>query len=156
MLYIYKDRDISVGGGKIYPPNKRLLIGRIEMTIEHGGNTVIVKGNIINVTLIGAFNEYDAKNVSKKIKKIVEGFNLNKFLMLMNLSNWDGATPEAFTTSNEFNEWLNSQNMVAKAIVITSQTVKAIDQQWVPSKLVQNIEYFDNEGEALRWLEKQL
>jgi hypothetical protein len=46
--------------------------------------------------------------------------------------------------------------MVAKAIVITSQVIKSIDQQWVPSKAVQNIEYFDNEDDALVWLNKQI
>jgi hypothetical protein len=68
----------------------------------------------------------------------------------------DGATPDAFNISNKFNEWLNGQNMVAKAIVITSQVIKSIDQQWVPSKAVQNIEYFDNKDDALVWLNKQI
>lgn len=126
------------------------------MTVEHGENTIIVKENIIHITLKGGFNEYGAKDVSRKTKEIICAFNQKRFLMLVNLLNLEGATPEAFNTSNEFNEWLNSQNMVAKAIVITSQTIKAIDQQWVPSKTVQNIEYFDNEEDALKWLKIQL
>ena len=116
----------------------------------------IVKENIIHVTLKGAFNEYGAKDVSKKAKEVILALNDKKFLVLVNLLSLEGATPEAFNISNEFNEWLNCQNMVAKAIVVTSQTIKAIDQQWVPSKVVQNIEYFENEDAAFAWLEKQL
>lgn len=126
------------------------------MTVEHGENTIIVKENIIHITLKGGFNKSGAKDVSRKTKEIICSFNQKRFLILVNLLNLDGATPEAFNTSNEFNEWLNSQNMVAKAIVITSQTIKAIDQKWVPSKIVQNIGYFDNEEDALKWLKIQL
>lgn len=125
------------------------------MTVEHGYNTIILKENIIHITLIGSFNEYGANDVSQKTKAIINSLNQKRFLILANLSNLNGATPEAFNTSNEFNLWLNSQNMVAKAIVITSQVIKNIDQQWVPSKACQNIEYFDNEYDALIWLKKQ-
>lgn len=126
------------------------------MIENHGENTIVVKENIIHITLKGAFNEYGAKDVSIKTKEIIRSFKQKKFMVLANLLNLDGATPEAFGTSNEFNEWLNSQGMVAKAIVITSQTVKAVDQKWVPSKAAQNIEYFDNEDDALIWLKKQM
>ena len=156
MLYIYKSEGYLCWQQGINPTNKRLCIWRTELTVEHGENTVIVKENIIHVTLKGAFNEYGAKDVSNKTKEIIRAFNQKRFTILINLLSLDGATPDAFNTSNEFNEWLNNQNMVAKAIVITSQTIKAVDQQWVPSKAVQNIEYFDNEDDALRWLEKQL
>ncbi|MCW8833329.1 MAG: hypothetical protein OQK09_02195 [Colwellia sp.] len=125
------------------------------MNEEHGENTIHVKDNIIYVTLAGAFNEHGAENVSKKATQIISTFNHKKFMILINLLKLDGATPEAYKISNEFNGWLNSQNMVAKAIVITSQSIKAIDQQWVPSKAGQNIEYFDNEDDALKWLHKQ-
>jgi hypothetical protein len=126
------------------------------LPLEHGESRIILKENIIHVTLKGAFNEYGAKDVSKKTKEIIDSFNQQKFMILANLLNLNGATPEAFSISNEFNTWLNSQNMVAKAIVITSSTIKDIDRQRVPSKALQNIEYFDNEADALIWLKKQL
>lgn len=126
------------------------------MNIEHGESTIIAKDNIIHITLKGAFNEYGAIGVSKTTMEIIRNFNQKRFMLLVNLLSLDGATPEAFNISNEFNEWLNSQNMVAKAIVITSQAIKAIDQQWVPSKVVQNVEYFYSEDDALRWLKKTI
>jgi len=143
---------IPVRKKEIKQTNKLLEFWRIKLNIEHGENTIIAKENIIHITLKGAFNEYGAIDVSKKTMEIIRNFNQKRFMLLVNLLNLDGATPEAFNISNEFNEWLNSQNMVAKAIVITSQVIKAIDQQWVPSKVVQNVEYFDSEDDALRWL----
>lgn len=133
-----------------------LKLWRIELPVEHGENAIVLKDNIIHITLKGAFNEFGAKDVSIKTKEIIYALNQKRFMMLVNLLSLEGATPEAFDTSNEFNKWLNGQNMIAKAIVITSQAIKAIDQKRVPSKSVQNIEYFDNESDALRWLEKQL
>jgi hypothetical protein len=126
------------------------------LTIEHGDNTIILKENIIHITLKGSFNEYGAEKVSQKTSAIIKSLNQSKFLIFVDLLNLDGATPDAFNISNKFNGWLNGQNMVAKAIVITSQVIKSIDQQWVPSKAVQNIEYFDNEDDALVWLNKQI
>lgn len=126
------------------------------MTLKHGESTIILKGNIIHITLEGAFNEYGAKEVSATTREIINTLNQKEFLILANLLNLNGATPEAFSISNEFNAWLNNQNMVAKAIVIQSDTVKEIDKHWVPSKAIQNIEYFDNEDDALIWLKKQL
>jgi hypothetical protein len=122
------------------------------MAVEHGNNTVVVQGNIIHVTLKGSFNELGAKDVSEKTTEAINTINQETFLILVNLLNLEGGTPEAFSISNEFNEWLNKQNMVAKAIVISSQTIKDIDQQRVPSKATQNIKYFATESDALVWL----
>jgi len=126
------------------------------LTLDHGQNIITAKGNLIHVTLRGAFNEYGARDVARQAKSIVERLSPDRFTILINMLNLEGATPEAFTVSNEFNEWLNKQNMIAKAIVIKSESIKAIDQQWVPAKKGQNIEYFENEEDAYRWLEKQL
>ncbi|MBA6290872.1 hypothetical protein H4J58_04825 [Colwellia sp. MB3u-70] len=126
------------------------------MTLEHGENTIVLKENIIHITLNGAFNEYGAKDVAQKTKEIIAALKQDRFLILANLLSLDGATPEAFYISNKFNRWLNNKNMIAKAIVITSETIKNIDQQWVPSKSVQNIEYFHNVDDALIWLKEQI
>ena len=121
---------------------------------EHGKSTIIVKNNVIHITLNGAFNEYGANKVSKNTKEIIRAFKNRRFMILTNLLSLDGATPEAFNESNEFNEWLNKRTMIAKAIVITSQAIKAIVQQRVPSQAFQNIEYFENENDAINWLTK--
>ncbi|MFQ3195922.1 MAG: hypothetical protein ACI9N3_002763 [Colwellia sp.] len=104
----------------------------------------------------GAFNEYGAKDVAQKTKQIIAALTQESFVIIVNLLNLDAVTPEAFYISNEFNRWLNNQTMIAKAIVITSETIKNIDQQWVPSKVVQNIEYFHNIDDALIWLKEQI
>jgi hypothetical protein len=106
--------------------------------------------------LNGAFNEYGAKDVAQKTKQIIAALTQESFVIIVNLLNLDAVTPEAFYISNEFNRWLNNQTMIAKAIVITSETIKNIDQQWVPSKVVQNIEYFHNIDDALIWLKEQI
>jgi len=129
---------------------------RFKLTLEHGKYTIIVEENIINVTLEEAFNEQGAQALAKELTEIINTFNQQKILILGNLLKLLGATPEAFAVSNKFNEWLNTQNLVAKALVINSATIKAIDQQRVPSKEVQNIAYFDNEADALSWLKKYL
>jgi len=120
---------------------------------EHGESTIIFRNSVIHITLKGAFNELGAKNFSKKSKEIISTFSHKRFMVLVNLLDLEGATPEAFNESNEFNKWLNKYKMIAKAIVITSQVIKSIDQHWVPAQAVQNIEYFEHESDAMNWLD---
>jgi len=51
------------------------------MCIIHGDYRVVVEGKLINVTLLGAFNEHAVIELSSKIKVTVEGFNGNGFYL---------------------------------------------------------------------------
>ncbi len=126
------------------------------MIKSHGDYFIRIEGNIVFISLEGSMNEYSVKELFFEAKTIINNFNGNKFSMLSNLSKIIGGTPEAYDEANKFNEWLNTQNMVAKAVVITSPTLSKIERIRVPAKLLQNIKEFDNEPDAIKWLKTQL
>jgi hypothetical protein len=126
------------------------------MPLAHGNYSVELKGNIIWVVLDGAFNEFAVENWINEVKAIVNALNGKPFTILMEMSKALGATPESFELSNQYNAWLNKQNMTAKALIYGSAVFEDMDKTLVPSKQEQNIRVFDDIEAAQNWLQQQL
>lgn len=88
------------------------------MTLNHGDFEVSVDGNIIIVELKGSFNEYGAKALTEQIKATIETFAGVPFSIAVNDLALEGITPEAYEQLNNYNSWLNGQNMRAKAMIV--------------------------------------
>jgi len=121
----------------------------------HGEHFIRVDENIIYVTLIGSFNDIGAENVTRAMKATINRFNGTAFSILVNDLKVSGATPEAYAVVENYNQWLNGQNMTAKAVVISSSVTLAIIEKYAPSRQQQNIATFDNEPDAIAWLKSQ-
>jgi len=122
----------------------------------HGDNLVSIQDNIISLTLRGTCNEYDFQDIRPKVEQAVEQCNGQKFCILVNHLEFFGATPEAYREFQLLNQWLNSQQMIAKAIVIKSFSTWGTIKSRVPAFNDQNIQVFDVEGLAINWLQNQL
>jgi hypothetical protein len=122
----------------------------------HGTYSLTHKDHIIEVTLTGAFNEYGVIDWTNAVKEIIASFNGEKFCILMDLTNALGGTPEAFEQSNLYNSWLNSQNMVAKAVVFKNKVMEDIERVMVSAKRFQHMKNFNDITEARVWLVEQL
>jgi len=122
----------------------------------HGEYDIEDNHGIIKITVSGAFNDIGAKALAIDLKNIVLAYDHTPFVIMANLLGFDGGTPEVFAESEEFNAWLNSKNMIAKALIFTSPALIDIEQMLVTSKTSQNIRYFESEHEALQWLREQI
>ena len=120
----------------------------------HGESSFHVDGNIITFVMKGAFNEYGFIAAVKRLKNIVASFKGEKFYILMDITEGIGGTPELYDEMNQYNEWLNSQNMIAKAIVILSKMNLDIYSARVTTNKKQNQKSFDNVPDALNWLKQ--
>lgn len=119
---------------------------------EHGESSFCVNKNIITVVMKGAFNEYGFRSFVNRISQIIAEFKGEKFYLLMDMTESIGGTPELYLEADKYNEWLNSQNMIAKAIVINSIVNLNIYKARVKSTLVQDHKFFDNDIDAFTWL----
>lgn len=130
----------------------------LEITLHaiHGEYNITVLDDMIKITVHGAFNDVGAKALVSELKDIVLAYEHAPFVIMGNLLDFGGGTPEVFAESEEFNAWLNSRNMIAKALIFTSPALIAIEQTLVKSKSMQNIQYFENENDAKQWLDKQI
>ncbi len=126
------------------------------MSVIHGENRVTLEGDTIFITLKGSFNEYGMQLWFESVRSIVNDLNSKPFYILMNFLEIDGGTPEAYKVSDQFNIWLNGQNMIAKACVAPPVLI-AIDELQINKTLRknQNFKYFNILGDALLWLKSQ-
>jgi hypothetical protein len=122
------------------------------MHLDHGEVSIEVIGNIIIVRTAGAFNEYGAQNYTNAIRAAVNGIQDQSFSILTNNLEFLGATPEAYQELESYNVWLNQQNLIAKAMVITSSITLDVINKLSPSRASQRSKNFDNEEDAINWL----
>ena len=113
------------------------------MGLEHGKSSISVDGDIIYVKAAGAYNQEGIIKGIEELKLVIENFCQKEFKLLFDYSEIEGGTPEVFEEINEFNIWLNSQNMLAKALVINSSVKLAILESRTPARKSQNDKIFD-------------
>jgi len=123
------------------------------MNIEHGDVAIEVVGNIIIVRTAGAFNEYGAKKYTDGVRTVVDNLAEQGFSILVNNLQFQGATPEAYQELENYNAWLNKQKLIAKAMVITSNITLGVIDKLSPSRASQQTKSFDNEEDAMLWLQ---
>lgn len=125
------------------------------MSEGHGQCFVSVDKSIVYIKSVGAFNLEGMVKATQDIKSAVLTLDNNSFKLLADYTELEGATPEAFNHLDEFNAWLNMQNFVAKAVVISSTITLTILDQQVPTRKLQNDKNFKSLDEALEWLKLQ-
>ncbi|NQY47730.1 MAG: hypothetical protein HRT50_01255 [Colwellia sp.] len=125
------------------------------MAVAHGQSSISVDGDIITVKAVGAFNLEGITKTIEQLKLFIEGFGQKEFKLLFDYTEIDGGTPDVFDKINECNIWLNSQNMVAKAVVINSSILLAILESRTPARNSQNAQSFDDTTSAINWLASQ-
>jgi hypothetical protein len=123
------------------------------MVIAHGEVSIEVQDNIIMVRTAGAFNEYGAKKYTDGIKTIIRELKDQSFSILINNLQFEGGTPEAYEELESYNSWLNKQKLIGKAMIITSSITLEVIDKLSPSRASQQIRSFNNETDAMDWLQ---
>ncbi|WP_448211927.1 hypothetical protein [Colwellia sp. MEBiC06753] len=124
--------------------------------IVHGDFSVSLINNIISSRLAGSFNEAGCLAYVAAVKEKVALLNAKPFVMLIDDLALEGGTPEAYVALEDYNRWLNTQPIIAKAFLITFSSQKEIILQRTPSLAQQNIAFFKTRTDAEHWLEQQL
>jgi len=122
------------------------------MNNEHGEALIHIEENIIVAKLIGSFNKEGAKKYTSGMKKAVKELQGESFLMLVNDLELEGGTPGALQELEEYNYWLTTQKLIAKAMVVKSNMLIEVIDKFSPSQKLQKYAFFDNEKDACTWL----
>jgi HKD family nuclease len=125
------------------------------MSKLHGETYISIKDSIIIVEVKGAFNIEGMERSFNDLKMVVDTFGQEEFKLLVDYTNSEGATPDAYEKNNEGNAWLNEKNMTAKAIVIKSNILLKILESRTPARKFQQAKNFDDKFDALAWLKLQ-
>ncbi|WP_413698617.1 hypothetical protein ACLKMH_13375 [Psychromonas sp. KJ10-10] len=97
----------------------------------------------------------EQKRAFKELRQSIEHFDGNCFLLFCDYQELEGATPEAYNEVCINNNWLMQKNIVAKAIVFASDTVKNIGFKHVPQEGI-NSKVFKCKDTGMQWLNQQM
>ncbi|NVK26274.1 MAG: hypothetical protein HWE10_15200 [Gammaproteobacteria bacterium] len=113
-----------------------------------------VVGDVIHVAFEGMFSESTSRKISELVEHHVSSLEGKGFYMLIDLSNYEGSTPDAHKVGNQHAIWLEGQNCLGKAIVISERVVLEIarSQQKFLSQSILRSEVFSNKTQAEQWL----
>ncbi|GAB2705115.1 STAS/SEC14 domain-containing protein [Aliiglaciecola aliphaticivorans] len=111
-----------------------------------------VEDNIVYQTFRGMFSGHTAATYLSETKKMINQFDGKPFAMLIDISDMLGLTPEGYEMIDKFNHWVNSQNLVAKAIVVSNDVIGKIVSERVPELKKQNVRYFHDLHDAIEWV----
>lgn len=126
------------------------------MSLSHGTVIASLDKQIIRATLKGMFNELGAQEYTNTVKEYVLSLGSKPFAILINNLEMKGGTPEAYQELEKYNRWLNTQNLIAKAMVIESNLHQQMIDHYSPSRQSQNTRSFLTEEEAINWLQQEL
>ncbi|MFQ2825212.1 hypothetical protein [Aeromonas allosaccharophila] len=118
----------------------------------HGVYEIQIDGNIIVAILHGAFNEFAVEKYANDLKVIINLFNDDNFAMLIDIREYAGATPDALVIVDNFNKWLSSKGLLAKAYVTKSPVLLDLILINTPSISNVLIARFNEIGHAREWL----
>ncbi|WP_448563411.1 hypothetical protein [Thalassotalea ganghwensis] len=121
---------------------------------KHGNYTLEQRGSIFCLTLFGDFNEQGVAAYVASMKSAINQLNGQPFMVLVDNSQLLGATPAAYQVSEEYNQWLSQQNLIAKATVYPNPMLQHLDCKMVPTKQSLNYQTFTTVDKAQAWLSK--
>lgn len=117
--------------------------------------SIDVFGKIVVARLKGTYSVPEADRFYKALRKTVDAQS-KPIGIVMELTQFQGSPPEGYQIAEAFNQWLTTQNIVAKVNVMTPQITSKIVEQNIPTRKKLNLEVFDTEQEAIAYLETLL
>ncbi|GAA6183616.1 MULTISPECIES: hypothetical protein [Alteromonadaceae] len=113
-----------------------------------------VEGNVVYQTFTGMFSGSTAQAYLSETRKMISQFDGKPFCNLIDIRAMEGLTPEGYEMIDKFNQWVNTQNLAAKAIVVSNDVVGKIVSERVPELKKQNLRYFHDFNEAVKWIKQ--
>ncbi|NTS76339.1 hypothetical protein HR060_05605 [Catenovulum sp. SM1970] len=118
---------------------------------------ITTRNDIVIIKIMGSFDRLLSQRCFKELKKTLEGLPANRpFVLLVNALRYTGATPEAFEQATLFNQWLKGTSCIAKAYVVVQKIQLQIVKNHAPEMPDILHNDFDNQEQALTWLEELL
>lgn len=125
------------------------------MSKKLSSSTISYQNGIIFSRLHGAFNEKSAEEYSESLFKLVVGLNKKPFSLLADISQVEGATPEAFDILKRIIKRLPEMGLIAKAYVYRGPVIRGIMFQRIPELKNMDYLFFTDIEDASSWLSRE-
>ncbi|MDO6446393.1 hypothetical protein Q4493_11475 [Colwellia sp. 1_MG-2023] len=119
---------------------------------EHGSYDLAIEEKTHILKAYGSWNFETAKKWGAETKAILNGIIDKPWVCLVDLSQWELATPDIRTYVHDFNLWLNENNLKYLAVVYSLHL--QVEVLKITHVVLTNVEikYFDNHKDANEWL----
>jgi len=107
---------------------------------------------IITSKLYGVFNGRSAEEYRERLFKLVMGLNMKPFALLVDISEVEGATPDAFDMVKHIVNRLPEMGLIAKAYVYKGPVIRGMMFQRIPELKHMDYLFFTDFDEASQWL----
>ena len=122
------------------------------MLTQHGQFQVKIEGKTIHVASRGSFNAEGTLKCCEAIDHAIAQLAPSHFLICVDLTEFEGATPDAWDITEQFNQALLSRPLTAKAIIVKSRFVESYVETVNQSEIRHKTQVFSNSQQALTWL----
>lgn len=107
---------------------------------------------IITTKLYGIFNESSAESYRAELFELVMRLKGKPFALLADISQVEGATPEAFDMVKHIINRLPEMGLIAKAYVYKGPVIRGIMYQRIPELSSMDYLFFTDSEKAYQWL----
>ena len=118
----------------------------------HGSFTLEVNKKTVTFTAYDAWNYEAAVNWGNEFKTIIAQFNNEPWVCIVDLTQWELATPDTRVYISEFYQWVNDHNLKYLAVIFGHSLQKSVLEKTYT--ILTNVErqYFLDKDEAGNWL----
>ena len=119
---------------------------------EHGSFQMKIVEQTLIIKCFDAWNLETVLRLCKEYKGLVEQINDKPWACLVDLSQWELATPEMWDEISELNKWGNSNNQKYEAVICSTSLQKTLMED--SHKVLTNVEtkFCENIEQAYEWL----
>lgn len=122
------------------------------MSRNQSNASIVYANGIITTKLYGIFNESSAESYREELFELVMRFKGKPFALLADISQVEGATPEAFDMVKHIINRLPEMGLIAKAYVYKGPVIRGIMYQRIPELTSMDYLFFTDNEEAYQWL----
>lgn len=119
---------------------------------EHGSYSLEIKNKTHILKAYGAWNYETVKRWGAETKQLVSTIKSNPWACLVDLTDWELATPDAREYVSNLNLWFNDNNLKYLAVVYSLYLQKEILKISHAALTNVEIKYFETLEEGEKWL----
>ncbi|WP_286262647.1 hypothetical protein [Thalassotalea atypica] len=122
---------------------------------EHGGYSLSSENQVVTLRATGAWNIETVNSCCKAFKATVEQIKNQSWSCIIELSDWELGPPEMWTEIIALNIWSEVNNKKFEAVVITNNVQRYFFEQLHKTFINAQAKFFNNEIDAITWLNAQ-
>lgn len=119
---------------------------------EHGYFNIEIVEQTLIIKCFEAWNFETTLRFCKEYKELVEKINDKPWACLVDLNQWDLATPDMWDEIHKLNEWSNINNQKYEAVICSMSLQKSMVEKSHTAFTNVETSFFENREQAYDWL----